>query len=423
MGALAVTALAAGVWMARSRMNPSDAPASSSVPLSASASVSPPGSSGPLPSSVPRGEFGAQTTSGTVALGNLDSQINSYRAQAKRLKGSLLMVAPLIDLLLTRTQFIGSYDDFTEALSLATAAVAAEPDNPKAHLMHASVLGAVHRFDDAMASLTQAKKLGGDVAQKVETIQLARGEQLKTVRDARQARAKKTPNYGTLTALAAAQAALGEYEAADRTFLQALAAYNSVSPMPVAWIAFQRGVMWAEQAGRPDLAKALYQSAVERLPSYVVANVHLAEIEAEEGDVKSAIARLERIRKTTIDPEPTGYLAELLMKTRPDAAKRLAETAKTRYDDLLEKFPEAFADHGSEFFCGAAGNDPQRGLKLALANLKVRKNDRAYAVAIDAALAAGRNKQACELADQAGTDRPNVPLGESQREARKTGCR
>jgi len=54
--------------------------------------------------------------------------------------------------------------------------------------------------------------------------------------------------------------------------------YRDVSPFPIAYVAFQRGVMWAELANAPERALPLYREAVERLPGYVVANVHLAEL-------------------------------------------------------------------------------------------------------------------------------------------------
>src|SRR5262249_33550039 len=60
--------------------------------------------------------------------------------------------------------------------------------------------------------------------------------------------------------------------------------------------------------------------------------------------------------------------------------------AASRYDELIAAHPAAFADHAAEFWLGA-GNDPQKGLRLAEFNLRVRKTPRAYdlmAQALDA---------------------------------------
>ncbi len=358
----------------------------------------------PGPDSVPIDTFDAPTTDGAVALTNLSDQIDSYRKQVERLAGNYDFTAGLVERLLTRTQFVGSYNDFAEALTLTDDLLKSFPEKAEAYTLRAGVLGAVHRFDEALELLDEAEALGADVGQQRETVFIAQGKNLKQVLKARRARLEQYPNFNNYTALATAHAAVGEYELADQAFLDALTVYNNVSPMAVAWVAFQRGVMWAEQAGRSDLAKPLYESALRRLPNYIVANVHLSELEVEADQTPKAVKRLDRVRTTTIDPEPTGYLAELLLTQDPETAEQHAKTATERYDQLLADFPEAFADHGSEFFSGPAGDDPARGLKLALGNLELRRNDRAFNVAIGAALAAGDNKLA-------------------QREARATGCK
>src|SRR5690606_26382190 len=115
-----------------------------------------------------------------------------------------------------------------------------------------------------------------------------------------------------------------------------LATYGDVSPLPVAWVAFQRGVMWAEQADRRDLGCALYGEGTRRLPAYVVANVHLAEIEREASPSR-AIARLGSILASG-DPEPAGLLGEILLaEGDPAEAAPLIAQAEARYDELLAK--------------------------------------------------------------------------------------
>jgi hypothetical protein len=50
--------------------------------------------------------------------------------------------------------------------------------------------------------------------------------------------------------------------------------------------------------------------------------------------------------------------------------------AAERYDELLAKHPQAFADHAAEFWL-AAGADPDKALRLAKMNLEVRNTPRA----------------------------------------------
>ena len=51
--------------------------------------------------------------------------------------------------------------------------------------------------------------------------------------------------------------------------------------------------------------------------------------------------------------------------------------AAARYDELVARHPEAFADHAAEFWL-AAGADPHRALSLASRNLEVRQTPRAH---------------------------------------------
>jgi hypothetical protein len=208
-----------------------------------------------------------------------------------------------------------------------------------------------------------------------------------------------TPTYGSHTKLAAALGSGERYAESDDAFASALEAYRDVSPFPIAWVNFQRGVMWGEGAGDRDRAFHFYQDAVATLPQYVVGNVHLAELEVERGHLDLAIARLEAIVDTTVDPEPASRLAQFLETRDPERASLYATRAKDGYEYYLSKYPLAFADHAAEFYLGA-GHDAERALELALLNLGNRHTHRAYALAIAAAVAAEQPSLACALAEQ-----------------------
>jgi tetratricopeptide (TPR) repeat protein len=350
------------------------------------------------------------TTDGALARQNLDAQIDGHRGLVERRPDNLSARVLLTSLLLERTQYAGTFDDFDEAFVHADEALARHPEAGEAHVLRARVLTAVHEFDAALEALQTAEDLGAEVEDVRLTIQLARGERLDEVVAARRAQVEAYPTYGNHAAYAAALAAVGDYEKADAEYYAALESYQDVSPLPVAWVAFQRGVMWAEMADRAERGCALYTDGVTRLPTYTVATTHLAEIESE-GALDTAISRVRSVLPHTSDPEPFGFLGELLLMEDPNhpEAPGLIAQAKARYDELLAKYPLAFADHGSEFFMGP-GADPQRALSLAISNLENRRNDRAYSIAIEAALTAGDENLACDLAAEAGPDRPNVGL-------------
>ncbi len=341
----------------------------------------------------PPAVLGGPTTDGDIARANLDARIAGLEAALERTPHLFSLRRSLVEALLTRTTLFGTYTDFDRALALTEA-----PDTDAKRRLRARALQAVHRFSEALEILGDVN--GDDLR---GTIDLALERNLDDVLAAREAAAAQYPTYANWYALAAVKSRRGDFDGADAAWVAAGNAYQDVSPFPYALIAFQRGVMWAEVAGRPDRALPLYREALRRVPGYVTAAVHLAELEASQGQHALAVSLLETVLAHTDDPEPFGLLGELTGAPAP-----IAE-ASTRYDALLGSHRAAFLDHGSEFFAGP-GQDVGRALELALENLDLRPTERARQVAIEAALAAD-DPIACGLA--AAVDGPiSQPLAE-----------
>jgi tetratricopeptide (TPR) repeat protein len=379
-----------------------------------SASNAPPAASADL-SSITDGydpaPYPHRTTTGSIAKGNLNGRIDSLLGWAEHGSPSAESTRKLlVDSLLSRTQYFGTFSDFDRALGLVKRP--SKDSKPEELDAWAAVSSALHEFKTALDALDAAEKIDHRPREaQRETIHLALGEDLPGVLAARERAASAAPTFESFTGLAAAQGALGKYDAADASYRKALAVYRDVSPFPVAWVEFQRGMMWAEMAGQPERAVPLYREAVARLPGYVVASVHLSEIEADAGNRDGAIERLTELvdKENVEDPEPAAVLAKLYADAKPDSAAHFADVARRGYDRLLAKHRNAFLDHAAEFFA-AAGKDPKRASALAEENLKLRPTDRAYLLAIRSAQAAGNAPRACALVKAAGDDRPSVPL-------------
>ncbi len=352
-----------------------------------------------------------RTTRGDIALRNLGDRIATLEKRSTA-RGSLALPEreQLADALLTRAQFSGTFSDLTRVSELGEGATRDFPGDAKAWLLRARSESAVHRFDDAARDLERAAQLGANIDARLASLRIAQGRELVAAREHARHRATRAPSLEHLALLASAEAALGEFDAADEHYAAALATLRDVSPFPVAQLCFQRGVMWAELADRPERALPHYLEAVRRLPQYVVANVHLAELEAGSGQVDAAIERLRRIQAQTEDPEPTGYLGELLaakVPADPDAAP-LIERARVAYRALLEQHRTAFLDHAAEFFMGP-GHDAGLGSTLAQENLALRQTPRALALAIEAAIAAQDPALACRVMAGAEPARAHSP--------------
>jgi hypothetical protein len=90
------------------------------------------------------------------------------------------------------------------------------------------------------------------------------------------------------------------------------------------------------------------------------------------------------------DPEVNWRLGDVLAALgRLDEAAVQMQAARMGFEHLLETHLLAFADHAAEFYDGS-GNDPQRAFELASINLANRSTSRAFDLARETAIAAGR---------------------------------
>ena len=141
----------------------------------------------------------------------------------------------------------------------------------------------------------------------------------------------------------------------------------------------QRGKLWMEH---DDLrrARACCHAAVRRLPAYVPAQGHLAELDAALGETAAAIARLRPLALASDDPDYATQLARILGDAgQTEDAQTWRGKAEARYDELLAQHADAFADHAAEFWL-TIGGDPERALRLARQNLALRQTPRARAL-------------------------------------------
>ncbi len=348
------------------------------------------------------------TTDGEIAVSNLEAQIEG-EARLERIRPlTTAQQAGIAELIIMRAQFLGRIEDYERAEKIAEGLVRAAPTDPVAFLARARARAAFHRFGDARADLDEAQRLGMR-GERVESLRAAIFQATGRYDEAlaiRERAAAARPSLGSLAALASVHADRGEIAEAERLYTEAPSLYRDVSPFPIAWLYFQQGAMWLRE-GQLERARELFEAAHQRLPAYAAAQGHLAEVESSLGQSDRAIALLLPLAGTSDDPDYAAQLARILKETGQAAgAERWRAVAASRYDDLVARHPEAFADHASEFWLGAGGN-PRRALALAQANLEIRATPRAYELVLKAALTLRAHSAACEAATQTrGLARP-----------------
>lgn len=300
------------------------------------------------------------TTSGAIAVANLQAQIDGLEVRAHRAGSRPLPAAgpavaeraALTDLLILRGHVLGRIADCERAAELAERLVRDAPDAGAALLARARARAAFHRFAGALADLDAAEPRGPDRATldaERAAIYQATGCHVRAL-VLRQNAAKCQPGFATLGALAVLQAERGETAEAECLFAEARRRYRGVSPFPVASLELRRGLMWLGEGGLPA-ARTWFDAARRRVPAYAPALARLAEADAALGDPEAAIARLRPLASSSDDPGYAASLARILSAAgHGREAGQWRQRAAARYDELVLRHPEAFAGHAADFW-------------------------------------------------------------------------
>lgn len=327
----------------------------------------------------------------TIALGNLDGQIKDLEARTDR-NGGLAA----IEMLSMRGQYLGCIADYEKASAIAERLKKESPENTEVLVAHASTLATFHRFDDALAELSQAETLGAKadrLARPRASIFAARGKYAEAAELSKADEA--TMNAMQLASAGVLAGEMGKLAEAERLLDAARNKYPDVSPFPLAWIDVQQAKLY-ESRGLREKARRHYERALQLLPMYAVAASHLAAMSTPE----KAIEILKGATRTD-DPEALVQLADAHRRAGHEAdAKTALGAAIERYGLLLERHPEAFADHAAAMWLGP-GKDPQRALALAKVNVAVRTTSEAVDLWLTAANAAKDERETCAAAKTA----------------------
>ena len=248
-------------------------------------------------------------------------------------------------------------------------------------LARARTRATFHRFAEALADLDAAEQRGADSVRggcraRCDLPGVGRSAEALVLRwDA----ALRRPDFATLGALAVLQAERGEVTEAEKLFTEARRRYRGVSPFPVAKLDFRRGLMWFG-AGRPARGPCLVRRRRASGAGLRPGAGAPCRGRCRSGSQDAAIDRLRPLAGSSDDPEYAGILAGLLTDGgRPREAEQWRVSAAARYDELVRRHPEAFADHAAEFWLTAGGDRP-RGLQLVERHREDRRTSRSHAL-------------------------------------------
>jgi tetratricopeptide (TPR) repeat protein len=334
------------------------------------------------------------TTPGMRADHSMREGIKQLRRAVKDQPKSVELRQSMVSALLQRAKFVGRLNDYDEALGLAEETVRIAEKDRRAYVFRARVYAALHRFEEALADLDKAEELGSvktDTALARGTIAMGLGK----YDDAFEIISAHRSKYEDTTSCALEAAALGrrgKAKDAHALFIKALELYRRPAPYTIAWVYFENGAMW-ERAGDKDRARALYQKAVDKLPSYAHAVAHLAAL----SKPKEAVELLTPVVKRSSDPEYAATLATLMNEQQKGSGKQMLKASAAGYAQLLKRHPLAFADHAGWFYLNVL-KDADRAVDIAEANVKARAVPEAYELLVAAQLGANEKIEACASA-------------------------
>ena len=317
-------------------------------------------------------------THGAIALLNLGAQIEALEPQVRLGRSSIETRVGVIELISLRGLILGRIADYERAEELADQLVHDAPDDASAFLARARARAVFHRFHDALIDLDHAERLSLD-SETANSERAAIFQALGRYDEAlalREEAVRRRATFESLAALVGLHAERGEIVAAEKRYAESRSRYRGVSPFPLALLDFQMGRMWMDN-DQLDQARSSFDAARRRVPAYAQAQGHLAEVDAQLGEIDSAVASLQKLAESADDPDYAAQLARILGHAGPNSKSRFWRgLAAARYDDLIESHPEAFADHAAEFWLGV-GADLDKALRLARMNLDVRDTPRA----------------------------------------------
>lgn len=340
-------------------------------------------------------------TDGDIAVNNLESarQRSWNRFWRDPLRPGIAEY--IIEQEQLRAQFLGDFTALDRLETLVDHLDLLKAESPRTALIQAQVASMAHRFADARSCLAKAEgceEFSAAVNRLSLTIDQACGADLQFVLEARRT-AAESGRLEDLVPLGALYGDLHKFDEADRIYQRALRQYQDTSPFAVAWVCFQLGVLWGGELvpeSQPSRAAYWYQKAIEYVPCYVKARVHLSEIYLKHGRLTYAEDLLLPVVPSG-DPEVFWRLGDVTVAMRRFAdAEVQMQAARCGFEVLLGKHLLAFADHGSEFYAGS-GNNPARAFELALVNLRNRPTLRAFEQAFAIAVHAGFSVRAFEI--------------------------
>lgn len=341
-----------------------------------------------------------RTTQGDIYLGNLNSKIQSLTHLVTRSKNTqnpehqLLLASSLFH----RYRITGVFDDVVHAQKYLSKALNNQRSDA-ALMLQASIFSTVHEFDKALSILKEITTRLYQPAQILKTeIYLAQGfyDQAKA-----EIRLIASTDVQVLALQANLEIEKGNLDDSLQLFNQAQHKYKSTNPVTLAWLQVQMGIALLRNQ-RVQEAQIFFQSAQLRLPAYYLATEHIAESELILGNLAAAEKLYSSVSQQTDNPEFYAMLAKTQQQLgNNDAATNNLQIAEKSYLQLLQAYPQVFAQHAAQFFYDTS--NLTKALHLAELNLQNRQDIHSWLLLSQIRKALSQSKRSCDALAKANS--------------------
>lgn len=337
-------------------------------------------------------------------LDDLDRAIDAWSANLAAEPGDFIAAVNLAELYLARTRISGDVADIERASEAVARALAVDPSLTAARLLRAQAAYAAHDFQTAEADALAVLASTTDAPEAVAVLgdaQLELGDyDGAEVTYARLAELANGPAVDArLARLAAVTGRLGDARALAAA-ATAAAAGGGTPRTSLAWYHGLEAAL-AYQAGDLDAAADAWSASLEAWTGSAAAHAGLGRAQAAMGDLDAARKSLERATAIQPLPEALALLADIRALAGDEDAAAIARTTFVAAAEL------AGQDRALARFLADRGEDPDRAVRLARADLNGRSDVYAHDTLAWALFAAGRPREAdaeMRLALAAGTE-------------------
>lgn len=335
-------------------------------------------------------------------LDEVDAAIAVWSANLAAEPADFIAALHLGELYLARTRLSGDAGDATRATDAAGTALDIDPGLDAALLLRAQAAHVTHDFRSAEADALAVLAAAPDAPEALAVLGDARLElgDLERAAEAYSRLAELATGPAVDARLARLAASTGRLDEARRLAAAATRAATGDSPTAVAWYHGLEASL-AFQAGDIAAAEDSWRAAIALWDGSAAAHAGLGRTLAARGDVSGARAALERSVAILPQPEALAILVAVDERLGDSASAEVARSTLLALGEL------GTSDRQLARFLADRGEDPQRAVELARADLATRYDAYAHDTLAWALLAVGQVAEAeaeMRLARAAGTE-------------------